>query len=191
MTDTMPRILFGVVFVLALGLVSCGGDDTGFDESGRYLNKTYGFSFIPPKGWTWHEGKTGECDYVAGAYRDDDLYVYVCVNEAPPEVMTAGDDEENCSQLVQYIQGKFHGRHVECRTTHIQRAKVASAMFYREVADHGRGKVQIVNMTAILHKNRIIMMNATATGTGPESAKSVFSRNLDDLTTAAGSFWLH
>ena len=191
MTDIMPRVLLGVVFILALGLVSCGGDDTGFDESGRYLNKAYGFSFIPPKGWTWHEGKTGECDFVAGAYQDDDLYVYVCASAAPAEVMTGGSDEENCSQLVKYIQGKFHGRHVECRSTHIQRARAASAMFYREVEGNGRGLVQIVNMTAILHKGHLLMMNATATGTGPESAKSVFGRNLDDLTTAAGSFWLH
>ncbi|MBF0481478.1 MAG: hypothetical protein HQK81_04575 [Desulfovibrionaceae bacterium] len=190
MTGIMQRVFLVLALVFALGLASCGGDGAGFDESGRYLNNTYGFSFIPPKGWIWHEGKTGECQYVAGAYRGDDLYVYVCVNDPPPEALDSGSDEENCAHLAKYIQNKFQGRHVECRPTHIQRAKALSAMFYREVDGHARG-VQIVSTTAIVHEGRILMMNATATGTGPESAKSAFGRSLDDLTTAAGSFWLH
>jgi hypothetical protein len=189
MTHNSSRLWTGIFLLCALTLAGCQGGS--FDDAGRYVNRAAGFSFIPPKGWTWHEGKTGECDYVAGAYQGGDRYVYVCVNEAVPGVLTAGTDDENCAQLVKHIQNRLHGKRVECRPSHIQRTKAYSAMFYREVVSDGRNMVQIVNQTAIRYKGRLLMMNATATAAGADAAKSVFTRNLDDLAGSAGSFWLH
>lgn len=182
----MPR--FVLCLLAACLLAAC---DQGADTPKRYVDETYRFSIVPPKGWTLTTRTTPDCltsvEAVQGACR-----LYVCVSQRPEDFLSTSSDFANCELVKAYIAEKLKGFQIRCQPSLIGGRRVYDAIYLRKVADPaGKVRLQLVRQTFLARGKLLYTITSYVFGDSEAALKEASFPCDDAIIRAEATFFLH
>lgn len=178
---------------LALLLVCClmAACDHPPDEPKRYVDETYRFSLVPPKGWALTTTTTPDCLTSVEASQGE-CRLYVCVSERPPDFLPTTSDFANCELVKLYVAEKLKGFNVRCRPSLIAGRRVYDAIYLRKVADEaGAVRLQLVRQTFVARGRLLYTITSYVFGNSEQELKDASSPCDDAIIRAQATFFLH
>lgn len=185
----MPRLRrLAPLLLLCCLFTAC---DSPPDEPKRYVDETYRFSIVPPKGWTLTTRTTPDCLTSVEATHDE-CRLYVCVSRRPEDFLPTSSDFANCELVKLYVAEKLKGFNIRCRPSLIGGRRVYDAIYLRKVADEaGAVRLQLVRQTFVARGKLLYTITSYVFGTSEQELKDASTPCDDPIIRAQATFFLH
>jgi len=179
--------------LVSLLLLCCllGACDHASDEPQRYVDETYRFSIVPPKGWSVRTRQTPDCLTSVEASHGT-CRLYVCVSQRPEDFLPTSSDFANCELVKDYVVEKLKGFRVRCRPSLIAGRRVYDAIYLRKVADDtGKVRLQLVRQTFVARGKLLYTITTYTFGDTEQELKEASQTCEEGILRAESTFFLH